>query len=116
MKQYEVAVLLHPDLEIDLKPPLERLDGMFADLKAKVVKCDEWGKRKLAYPIKKQTFAIYYFYLIELDPKEVEELEQALRLNDEVLRHMVVVYEPPVEDESDETKSREKEDTPKEDE
>ncbi len=114
MKQYEVAVLLHPDLEIDLKPPLERLDGIFDGLKAKVVKRDEWGKRKLAYPIKKQTFAIYYFYLIELDPKEVDELEQALRLNDEVLRHMVVVYEPPIEDESDDDRSREKEDASKE--
>ena len=114
MKQYEVAVLLHPDLEIDLKPPLERLDGMFAELKGKVVKRDEWGKRKLAYPINKQTFAIYYFYLVELDPKEVDELDQALRLNDEVLRHMVVVYEPPTEDDRDEEKSSEKEDASKE--
>ncbi len=109
MKQYEVAVLLHPDLEIDLKPPLERLEGAFKQVGAKVVKKDEWGKRKLAYPIKSQTFAVYYFFVIDLDPVKAEELEQALRLNDEVLRHMVVLYEAPIEDDSEEDTSKDKE-------
>ncbi|MEX0749080.1 MAG: 30S ribosomal protein S6 [Candidatus Saccharimonadales bacterium] len=115
MNQYEIAVLLHPDLEIDLEAPLKRLDDILNGVDAKVVKRDNWGKRKLAYPIKNQTFAVYLFFVIDLDTSKVAELERALRLSDEVLRHQVVVYEPPAEEEVREDK-RETKDKDKEDE
>lgn len=106
MKEYELAVLLHPDLEIDLEAPLARLDGIFKSAKAKVIKRDEWGKRKLAYNIKGQSFAVYIFYILEMDPTQISSLERSLRLSDEVLRHQVVVYVPPVADDDEEEEKK----------
>lgn len=98
MNKYELAVLLHPDLEIDLEAPLARLDELLAKVKAKVGKRDDWGKRKLAYPINKQSFAVYVFYRLELDPAKVADLERGLRLNEEVIRFLVVSLEGIKED------------------
>lgn len=95
MKRYEVAVVLHPDLEIDMEAPLKRLDDMFNEHKAKVVRRDEWGKRKLAYAINRQTFGVYVFYLVELSPDTVAKIEHSLKLNEEVIRHLVVEHDIP---------------------
>lgn len=93
MNKYELAVLLHPDLEIDLEAPLKRLDEALSSVDAKVGKRDNWGKRKLAYTIDGQDFAVYLFYVVEVDPSKISELETALRLNDEVLRYLVMSYD-----------------------
>ena len=97
MKKYEVAAVLHPDLEIDMEAPLKRLDGMFREHEATIVRRDEWGKRKLAYAIDGQTFGVYIFYVVELAPDVVADVENSLKLNEEVIRHMVVEYDLPEE-------------------
>lgn len=102
MNKYELAVLLHPDLEIDLEAPLARLDKLLAGVKAKVSKRDDWGKRKLAYPINKQSFAVYVFYRLEMSPAKVADLERGLRLNEEVMRFLVVSLEGISEDDATE--------------
>lgn len=99
MREYEVAVILHPDLEIDLEAPLERLNELFERLGARVIKRDDWGKRKLAYPIDRQTFGVYVFYRIECEPDKTTELERNLGLMEEVVRHLLITYEAPVETE-----------------
>ena len=53
MAQYEVAVLYHPGLEVDLSKAEDRVLKIFTDNGGKVISTDNWGKRKLAYPIKK---------------------------------------------------------------
>lgn len=98
MKKYDLAVLLHPDLEIDLEASLKRLDDILAELKAAIKQRDEWGKRKLAYKIAKQNYAIYVFYQLECDPAKVARLDTLLGLNDEVLRYLITQPEPPETD------------------
>jgi small subunit ribosomal protein S6 len=62
-----------------------------ADGSASVTKEESWGKRKLAYPIQKFQEGRYHLYYIEADPKNpLPEVEQRLRQNDKVLRHLVV--------------------------
>ncbi len=90
MRQYELAVLIHPDLEIDLGPTRTKLDGLITQLGGKIASQDDWGKHKLAYPIAKQEFGIYNFYQIELEPAKVAELEEGLGLANEVLRYLLV--------------------------
>lgn len=90
MKTYELGVVLHPDLEVDLKGADKRLSELIGKVGGKVTAVDDWGKQKLAYPIKKQTFGIYRFYTLEIEPSDVVELNQALLLNEEVLRHLLV--------------------------
>lgn len=89
MNQYEVAVLYHPDLEIDLDKATSRVEKIFADNGGKVVSVDNWGKRKLAYPIKKNEHAIYVFYTVELPAANVQKVESTLNITDEVVRFLI---------------------------
>lgn len=89
ISQYELAVLYHPDLEIDLDKAEKRVLGLIGEGSGKVTNTDNWGKRKLAYPIKKQEHAVYVFYTFEMPGINVAKLEQTLNITDEVIRFMV---------------------------
>lgn len=93
MKHYEIALVLHPDLEIDLDNPLKKIEGVFADAKATVNKKDNWGKRKLAYRINGQDWGIFVFYQLELDPAAVNQIESNIKIADEVMRYLIVSLE-----------------------
>ena len=90
MNQYEIAILYHPSLEVDLSKAEEQILKIFANSKAKVTNTDNWGKRKLVYPIKKQEYAIYVFYTLDIDPSEVKKIETALNITDEIIRYLIV--------------------------
>ncbi len=89
MIQYEVAVLFDPDLEIDLDKATGRVEKIFTDNGGEVKNVDNWGKRKLAYPIKKNEHAIYVFYTVEFPPKSVQKVESILNITDEVIRFLI---------------------------
>lgn len=89
MNQYEIAVLFDPQLEIDLSKPTAKVEKIFTDNKGKVVKTDNWGKRKLAYPISKQDHAVYVFYTVELPGEGVQKVESTLNITDEVIRYLI---------------------------
>jgi small subunit ribosomal protein S6 len=89
LNQYEVAVLYHPDLEIDLEKATSKIEKILADNKAKVVKTDNWGKRKLAYPIAKQEHAVYVFYTVEIPAENVRRIEQTFNITDEIIRFLI---------------------------
>ncbi len=89
MAQYEVAVLYHPDLEVDLTKAEERVTKIFADNGGKVVGTDNWGKKKLAYPIARQDFAVYVFYTVEMPGESVKKVESTLNITDEVIRYLI---------------------------
>jgi small subunit ribosomal protein S6 len=90
MNQYEIAVLYHPDLEIDLEKATAKVEKIINDASGKITKTDNWGKRKLAYPINKQDFAIYVFYNVELPAAEVSKLERTFNITDEIIRFLIV--------------------------
>lgn len=89
ISQYEVAVLYHPDLEVDLTKAEERVTKIITDNGGKVTATDNWGKRKLMYPIKKQEHAIYVFYTVEMPGEGVKKAESTLNITDEVIRYMI---------------------------
>lgn len=90
MAQYEIAVLYHPDLEVDLSKAEEKVTKIFTDAQAKVTATDNWGKRKLAYPIAHNEHGIYVFYTVEMPGEAVGKIETALNITDEVIRYQVV--------------------------
>lgn len=90
MNQYEIAVLYHPDLEVDLSKAEERVKKVVTDNGGKVVATDSWGKRKLAYKIKNQEHAVYVFYTVELPGENVRKVEGTLNILDEVIRYLIV--------------------------
>jgi small subunit ribosomal protein S6 len=89
MHQYELAVLFDPDLEIDLEKPTAKVTGIVTDNGGKVVGTDNWGKRKLAYPIKKNEHAVYVFYTVELPAEAARKVESTLNITDEVIRFLI---------------------------
>ncbi len=89
LNQYEIAVLYHPDLEIDLDKAESRVKQIIADNGGKIGKTDNWGRRKLAYPINKQEFAVYVFYAVEMPAENVQKVEQTFNITDEIVRFMI---------------------------
>lgn len=90
MNQYEIAVLYHPDLEVDLSKAEEKVKKIVTDNGGKVTNADNWGKRKLAYTIAKQEHAVYVFYTVELPGESVQKIESTLNITDEVIRYLIV--------------------------
>lgn len=89
MNQYEIAVLYHPDLEVDLTKAEARVKKIVTDNGGKVLSADNWGKRKLAYDIKRNEHAVYVFYTVELPGESVQKVESTLNITDEVIRFLI---------------------------
>lgn len=113
MNQYEMVVLYHPDLEIDLEKPLKKVETILKNNKGAISKQDNWGKRKLAYTISGEDHAIYVYYEIELPAEAVGKVESTLNITDEVLRYLIAKPGPVIEEDDsdgDDKKSSEKSD------
>ena len=87
--QYEIAVLYHPDLEIDLEKASSKVEKIIADNGGKITNTDNWGKRKLAYPIAKNDFAVYVFYTVDMPGEGVQKVEQTFNITDEIIRFLI---------------------------
>jgi small subunit ribosomal protein S6 len=90
VQQYELAVVYHPDLEIDLDKPTQKVEKIITDAGGKITNTDNWGKRKLAYPIKKQEYGIYVFYTTDMPAEAPKKINDALNITDEVIRFLIV--------------------------
>lgn len=89
MNQYEIAILYHPDLEVDLSKAEDRIKKIIADNGGSIKSADNWGKRKLAYAIKGNEYAVYVFYSVELPGANVAKAESTLNITDEVIRFLI---------------------------
>lgn len=89
MNTYEIAVLYHPDLEIDLGKASKKVEGIIENAGGKITKTDNWGKKKLAYTIKKQDFAVYVFYTVEMPAEAVIQVEKIFNITDEIIRFLI---------------------------
>lgn len=114
MKPYEMMVLFHPDLEIDLDKALKKVETLIKTANGSIKMSDIWGKRKLAYKIKKQDFAVYVYYEVELPSDGIGKLEGGLNIAEEVLRYLITYPVPKSErrrrddnDDSDEEEVKE---------
>lgn len=94
MKPYELMVLFHPDLEIDLDKALKKVENLIKEAGGSVTTSDVWGKRKLAYPVKKQDFAVYVYYEIQLPAQSIGQMETGLNIANEVLRYLITYPVP----------------------
>lgn len=89
MEQYELAVLYHPDLEIDLEKATSKVEKQIAASEGKITNTDNWGKRKMAYKIVKQEHAVYVIYTLEMPASGVKKLNDSLNITDEVIRFLI---------------------------
>jgi small subunit ribosomal protein S6 len=94
MREYELTVLLHPDLEIDLEKPLKKVRDIITGNGGEIVREDNWGKRRLAYRIGKEDFAVYVYFDLKLPPESISKIDATFNITDEVIRHLLVSVDP----------------------
>ena len=94
MKEYELTVLIHPDLEADLDAPLKKVRDIITTAGGKITSEDNWGKKKLAYAINREEFAVYVYMDVELPADTPLKISNTLNITDEVLRHLLVKVDP----------------------
>ena len=91
MKAYELLYFVAPTTDEDARAGIiERVRGVIAESEGTLDNVDDWGKRKLAYEINGLTDADYTLIDFHSDPESIAELDRVLRINDAVVRHMVV--------------------------
>lgn len=101
-REFETIFILRPDTNQDgIQLVNTRVKGVIEQLGGRVIKLDNWGKRKLAYEVKHQKEGSYVLQDFQIGPDRVPELEAALKITEEVLRHLIVrkpekVAVPPV--------------------
>ncbi len=96
-RDYELAFILNPEVsEEQTQAILGRVDSVVANYGGRIVKVNQWGRRRLAYPIERHRDGLYVFIDMILTPETVQELERTLRVSEEVLRHMVKRRDPKV--------------------
>jgi len=94
MLQYEtvfIADSTYTDEEID--ELIKGYDQVITSAKGKMLKVEKWGKRRLAYAIRRNEEGVYVLMTIECPPSLVKELDRRYRMNDRILRHLVVRVE-----------------------
>ncbi len=96
MRHYEVVFLVHPDQSDQVPAMLERYRGLIEGNGGKIHRLEDWGRRQLAYPIKKLIKAHYVLLNVECNPADMEELQSMFRFNDAVIRDMVLARDEAV--------------------
>jgi small subunit ribosomal protein S6 len=95
MRDYEVVYIFDSALsEETVGEKIERYNGMLTGAEGAEVKAvDRWGKRQLAYPIRKKPNGYYVVAQLHTDPTALPEFERALKLDEDVLRYLIVLHE-----------------------
>ncbi|MDH3714455.1 MAG: 30S ribosomal protein S6 [Gammaproteobacteria bacterium] len=110
MRHYEVVFLVHPDQSEQVPAMIERYRGIIEAQKGTIHRLEDWGRRQLAYPINKIHKAHYVLMNIECEQQAHDELVDAFRFNDAVLRNLVIKRRTAVSETSYLAKSKEAED------
>jgi small subunit ribosomal protein S6 len=90
MREYEIVYIAHPDLEENaLNEVTEKVKGWVTEAGGSIIKADFWGRRRLAYAIKKQKEGQYMLLRVKLEPTSVSAIERNLRFLEPVMRFAI---------------------------
>lgn len=91
MRDYELVLVVNPTVgDEGLPGTVDRVTTFIEERGGQVKQVDQWGRRRLAYPIARQQEGYYVVTQFSLDPQQVRPLEGSLDLSEDVLRHLVV--------------------------
>ena len=94
MNKYEIMFIVRPDMEeAEIKKTAEEMKKVLTDKGAKALEEKQMGQRELAYEINKFTTGYYYLYVVEANADAVKEFDRVARINESLLRHLVVKVE-----------------------
>ena len=92
MRNYELMTLLDPNLQTeDISTLLEEIKQTITKNQGKTIKVNQWGKRKLAYEIKKYSEAIYVIIDFELEPENIANIEKSIKFEEKIIRYLLVL-------------------------
>ena len=100
MRHYEIVLLIHPDQSEQVSAMVERYTATVKESGGQIHRYEDWGRRQLAYPINKIHKAHYVLLNIECDQKIVDELSEAFRYNDAVIRNAIIRRDAAITEES----------------
>jgi len=110
MRHYEVVFLVNPGQSEQMPALVERYEGIIKNNGGSVHRSEDWGRRQLAYPIQNFHKAHYWLLNVESAQPAVDELKEAFRFNDHVIRSMVMRRDDAVTEESFLAQEKQKED------
>ena len=90
MNKYEVMFIAKPLEEAEVDPIAEFVSNLIKKNGGNVEKVDRWGKRHLAYPVKKQADGNYVLINFEADPAVIKEIDRVMKIQDDILKHLIV--------------------------
>lgn len=91
MSKYELAVVLNAKIEDDERAAaLEKVKGYITRFGGTITNVDEWGKKRLAYDVQKMKEGFYYFIAFEAETTAPREIENRVRIMENVIRYLVV--------------------------
>jgi len=90
MKDYELTVVFHPDLEMNIDPALEKVKQTLSANHANITREEQDGKKRLAYSIKNQDFGLYYYFDLQLPPEAPAKISNTFNISDEIIRYLLV--------------------------
>jgi len=90
MRHYEIVFLVHPDQSSQVQAMIDRYKATIEEAAGTIHRLEDWGRRHLAYPIKKIHKAHYVLMNVECDQATLDELESGFRFNDAILRSMTL--------------------------
>ena len=94
MNKYEIMFIVRPDMEeAEIKNTAEEVKKVLTEKNATIVEEKAMGQRELAYEINKFSTGYYYLFVVEADSAAVNEFDRVARINESLLRHLVVKVE-----------------------
>ena len=109
MRHYEVVFLVHPDQSEQVPAMIERYRSMIESNQGAIHRLEDWGRRQLAYPINKIHKAHYVLMNIECDQATLQQINNAFRFNDAVIRDLIFRRDAAITEPSLLAKSKEQE-------
>ena len=109
MRHYEVVFLVHPDQSEQVPAMIDRYRSMIESNQGSIHRLEDWGRRQLAYPINKIHKAHYVLMNIECDQATLDQLNNAFRFNDAVIRDLVIRREKAITEASSLVKNKDQE-------
>ncbi|OQY19361.1 MAG: 30S ribosomal protein S6 [Desulfobacteraceae bacterium 4572_35.1] len=94
MRTYETIFIVNPQIAgDDYTAVLEKFKGVLTDQKAELLKVDEWGTKRLAYPVKKHEQGTYVLIIFNAENDVVKEFERRMRLDDSIIKFQTLLLE-----------------------
>ena len=111
MNKYETIFIINPNVESEnVEKIVEDVQNLITGSEGEVIKVEKWGKKRLAYEVKRNRDGFYVFIIFAADPQFILRLGRYYGLTDEIIKNMTVRFEEPPAEPEEEVESDKEED------